>query len=243
MSTDDHRTPRGADRRRARRRGARGLPAARAWPAHGRRCARRSGSRIAPPSGSGYALTFDDGPHAAGDARGARDAAPARACGRPSSSSASRSGATPALAREIVAAGPRRRPALRPPPQPAAAGARGRCARTSRAPRRRSRRPPASSRRCIARPTACSTRPRCGSRGRAAGARCCGANGAATGRRGRHPRRSPSCVTRGAGEGSVLLLHDADDYSAPGSWRRTVGGAAARARDARARRGLEPVAP
>jgi peptidoglycan/xylan/chitin deacetylase (PgdA/CDA1 family) len=29
-------------------------------------------------------------------------------------------------------------------------------------------------------------------------------------------------VTDGAGEGSVLLLHDADDYSAPGSWRRTV---------------------
>ena len=30
-------------------------------------------------------------------------------------------------------------------------------------------------------------------------------------------------VTQGAGEGSVLLLHDADDYSAPGSWRRTAG--------------------
>lgn len=29
-------------------------------------------------------------------------------------------------------------------------------------------------------------------------------------------------VTDGAGEGSVLLLHDADDYSATGSWRRTV---------------------
>jgi peptidoglycan/xylan/chitin deacetylase (PgdA/CDA1 family) len=29
-------------------------------------------------------------------------------------------------------------------------------------------------------------------------------------------------VTRGASEGSVLLLHDADDYSAPGSWRHTV---------------------
>ena len=29
-------------------------------------------------------------------------------------------------------------------------------------------------------------------------------------------------VTHGAGEGSVLLLHDADDYSSPGSWRRTV---------------------
>jgi peptidoglycan/xylan/chitin deacetylase (PgdA/CDA1 family) len=29
-------------------------------------------------------------------------------------------------------------------------------------------------------------------------------------------------VTAGAGEGSVLLLHDADDYSAAGSWRRTA---------------------
>jgi peptidoglycan/xylan/chitin deacetylase (PgdA/CDA1 family) len=29
-------------------------------------------------------------------------------------------------------------------------------------------------------------------------------------------------VTAGAGAGSVLLLHDADDYSASGSWRRTV---------------------
>ncbi|HTR89115.1 MAG TPA: polysaccharide deacetylase family protein [Solirubrobacteraceae bacterium] len=29
-------------------------------------------------------------------------------------------------------------------------------------------------------------------------------------------------VTAGAGEGSVLLLHDADEYSAPGSWRRTA---------------------
>lgn len=29
-------------------------------------------------------------------------------------------------------------------------------------------------------------------------------------------------VTDGAGEGSVLLLHDADDYSAPQSWERTA---------------------
>jgi len=29
-------------------------------------------------------------------------------------------------------------------------------------------------------------------------------------------------VTDGAGAGAVLLLHDADDYSAPGSWRRTA---------------------
>lgn len=31
-----------------------------------------------------------------------------------------------------------------------------------------------------------------------------------------------SLLARGVPEGSVLLLHDADDYSAPGSWRKTV---------------------
>ena len=49
-------------------------------------------------------------------------------------------------------------------------------------------------------------------------------------------------VTRGAGAGSVLLLHDADDYSSPGSWRRTVG-ALPQVLEALARRGLQPVAP
>ncbi len=51
-----------------------------------------------------------------------------------------------------------------------------------------------------------------------------------------------SLATRGAGAGSVLLLHDADDYSAPGSWRATVGalpGILARM----AGRGLEPAIP
>jgi peptidoglycan/xylan/chitin deacetylase (PgdA/CDA1 family) len=36
------------------------------------------------------------------------------------------------------------------------------------------------------------------------------------------PESIAAQVTDGAGAGSVLLLHDADDYSAPGSWRRTV---------------------
>jgi peptidoglycan-N-acetylglucosamine deacetylase len=49
-------------------------------------------------------------------------------------------------------------------------------------------------------------------------------------------------VTDGAGEGSVLLLHDADDYSAPGSWRRTVA-ALPRVLATLAGRGLAPVAP
>jgi peptidoglycan/xylan/chitin deacetylase (PgdA/CDA1 family) len=46
--------------------------------------------------------------------------------------------------------------------------------------------------------------------------------------------------TTGAGAGAVLLLHDADDYSAPGSWRRTAA-ALPRIIDALAQRGLHAV--
>ncbi len=49
-------------------------------------------------------------------------------------------------------------------------------------------------------------------------------------------------VTGGAGEGSVLLLHDADDYSAPGSWRRTLAALPAVIETMRGR-GIEPVLP
>jgi peptidoglycan/xylan/chitin deacetylase (PgdA/CDA1 family) len=49
-------------------------------------------------------------------------------------------------------------------------------------------------------------------------------------------------VTDGAGEGSVLLLHDADDYSAPDSWRRTVA-ALPLVLDRMAERGLRPTSP
>jgi len=49
-------------------------------------------------------------------------------------------------------------------------------------------------------------------------------------------------VTAGAARGSVLLLHDADDYSAPGSWKRTVA-ALPRVLATLAERGLRPVAP
>jgi peptidoglycan/xylan/chitin deacetylase (PgdA/CDA1 family) len=49
-------------------------------------------------------------------------------------------------------------------------------------------------------------------------------------------------VTKDAGEGSVLLLHDADDYSAPGSWRRTAA-ALPLVVEALAERSLEDVAP
>jgi len=46
--------------------------------------------------------------------------------------------------------------------------------------------------------------------------------------------------TTGAGAGAVLLLHDADDYAAPGSWRRTAA-ALPRIIDALAQRGLHAV--
>jgi peptidoglycan/xylan/chitin deacetylase (PgdA/CDA1 family) len=47
-------------------------------------------------------------------------------------------------------------------------------------------------------------------------------------------------ATEHASEGSVLLLHDADDYGAPGSWRRTAQ-ALPRILETLAERGLEPV--
>lgn len=51
-----------------------------------------------------------------------------------------------------------------------------------------------------------------------------------------------SLVTDGAGEGSVLLLHDADDYGAPGCWRATAA-ALPRVLDTLAQRGLHSVFP
>jgi peptidoglycan-N-acetylglucosamine deacetylase len=49
-------------------------------------------------------------------------------------------------------------------------------------------------------------------------------------------------VTAGARDGSVLLLHDADDYSATGSWRRTVA-ALPLVLQTLGERGLKDVAP
>lgn len=56
------------------------------------------------------------------------------------------------------------------------------------------------------------------------------------------PQSIAARLTDGAGHGSVLLLHDADDYSAPGSWRRTVA-ALPRVLETLAARGLAPAAP
>jgi peptidoglycan/xylan/chitin deacetylase (PgdA/CDA1 family) len=49
-------------------------------------------------------------------------------------------------------------------------------------------------------------------------------------------------VTDGAGAGAVLLLHDADDYSAPGSWLHTAA-ALPRVLETLAERGLQPTSP
>jgi peptidoglycan/xylan/chitin deacetylase (PgdA/CDA1 family) len=49
-------------------------------------------------------------------------------------------------------------------------------------------------------------------------------------------------VTDAAGAGAVLLLHDADDYSAPDSWRRTAA-ALPRVLETLAERGLQPEMP
>jgi peptidoglycan/xylan/chitin deacetylase (PgdA/CDA1 family) len=54
------------------------------------------------------------------------------------------------------------------------------------------------------------------------------------------PESIAARVTAGAGPGAVLLLHDADDYSAVGSWRRTAA-ALPRVLDAMAERGLRAV--
>ncbi|HYM54560.1 MAG TPA: polysaccharide deacetylase family protein [Solirubrobacteraceae bacterium] len=56
------------------------------------------------------------------------------------------------------------------------------------------------------------------------------------------PESIAARVTDGAGEGAVLLLHDADDYSAPGSWRRTAA-ALPQVLETLAERGLRAVAP
>jgi peptidoglycan-N-acetylglucosamine deacetylase len=56
------------------------------------------------------------------------------------------------------------------------------------------------------------------------------------------PESIAARLTSGVDEGSVLLLHDADDYGAPGSWRRTVL-ALPRVLDTLAERGLAAVVP
>ncbi|MGC2375441.1 MAG: polysaccharide deacetylase family protein, partial [Solirubrobacteraceae bacterium] len=56
------------------------------------------------------------------------------------------------------------------------------------------------------------------------------------------PESIAARVTGGVEEGSILLLHDADDYSAPGSWRRTAL-ALPRVLDVLAEQGIQAVMP
>ncbi len=56
------------------------------------------------------------------------------------------------------------------------------------------------------------------------------------------PQTIAAKVTGGAGAGAVLLLHDADDYSAPGSWRATAA-ALPRVLQTMRERAVEPVFP
>lgn len=56
------------------------------------------------------------------------------------------------------------------------------------------------------------------------------------------PDRIAAEVTRDVVDGDVLLLHDADHYNAPGSWRNTLA-AMPRILEELSRRGLEAVTP
>jgi peptidoglycan/xylan/chitin deacetylase (PgdA/CDA1 family) len=56
------------------------------------------------------------------------------------------------------------------------------------------------------------------------------------------PESIAARVTDKVNEGSILLLHDADDYSAPGSWRRTAS-ALPRVLDTLAEQGIDAVMP
>jgi peptidoglycan/xylan/chitin deacetylase (PgdA/CDA1 family) len=56
------------------------------------------------------------------------------------------------------------------------------------------------------------------------------------------PESITARLTAGVGPGSVLLLHDGDDYSAPGSWRRTAL-ALPRVLEVLEQRGLDAVMP
>ena len=56
------------------------------------------------------------------------------------------------------------------------------------------------------------------------------------------PESIAACVTQGGDQGSILLLHDADDYSASGSWQRTAQ-ALPRVLEVLAERRIETVLP
>jgi peptidoglycan-N-acetylglucosamine deacetylase len=191
-------------------------------------------------SGSGYALTFDDGPHPEGTCAvleilaGANVRATFFLVGE-------QVRRNPRLAREIVAAGhgiglhcDRHRNLLRLTPRQV----REDIARAQATIEEATERSPALYRPPYGLPNACALLQ----------ARARGWRTLLWSHWGRDwkPRATPesiaALVTQGVGEGSVLLLHDADDYSAPGSWRRTAS-ALPRVLETLAQRELEAVQP
>ena len=147
---------------------------------------------------------------------------------RPSSSSASRCGAIPALAAEIAAAGHTHRAARRPPPQPAARAAAARSRDDLDRGAATIAEATASPRRSIARRTGSSARPACAMRE-------AGWRAVLWSRWGRDWRADRDPRHRGQGDRGPrsrrrVLLHDADHYGAGGSCRAHGRGTPAHAR-------------
>ena len=193
-------------------------------------------------SGRGYALTFDDGPHRAGHARRCSRSSPRDGVRATFFLVGEQVRRNPSLARRDRSRRATRSGCTATATATCCAWRRGRCARTS--PARRTRSSDASGRA----PTL--YRPPYGVLNAAALAlaRARGWRTLLWSHWGRDwearatPESIAARVTAGAGEGSVLLLHDADDYSAPDSWRRTVA-ALPRVLETLAERGLEPARP
>ena len=192
-------------------------------------------------SGAGYALTFDDGPHPQGTPAVLEILARERA-----SATFFLVGEqvrrNPALAREIVAAGhriglhcDRHRNLLRLAPRQVRAD----IARAQDTIEQASGRAIALYRPPYGVLNASALQDRARARVADPAVEPLGQGLAGAGHGGVDRRRS---LTGGAGEGSVLLLHDADDYSAAGSWRRTAA-ALPRVLETLAGRGLQAVAP
>ena len=213
-------TPQPLDRPPARRRASAPRASstrARRWRRSCRAWARRSGSSCASRGRTAWRS-----PSTTARTRRARRSC-SRSCARraprrPSSSSASRSCGGPALAAEIVAAGHRvelhchrHRNQLRLTP---GAAARRRRARRGRRSRRRPGRPIPTT----GRPTGSSAPAACGRSGGAAGDRSYGRCWGRDWTRRATARSIADRATSGAVAGDILLLHDADYYSARGSW-------------------------
>ena len=193
----------------------------RPWRRSRRRWPARSVSRAEPGDGGRRRCHLRRRPASAGHAGGARGARPPRrratffCVGEQAERYPSLCGEIAAAGHAVGVHGQRHRYQLRLDAGP------GRATTSTAAPRR-SPPLPAPRPRPTARRTGSSARPGCATVRRrglrsasvvAVGARLAGLDHAAK----RSPRRQ-----RRTSEGDVILLHDADHYSAPGSWRRTL---------------------